>query len=483
MDTLLSKPKRPTLLGADLHIYPYLSGYGLLQRICRLMMLDQRELISSLGLRLREGADLLALTQRPSRVRDALCELVGINVNDAQSLWSPEDWSPLQTGGALDRLCRQLRQCPECAKHGYHTALFQLPSIRQCPWHKSPLIDACPKCHRPLDALYARVGRIGACRCGRELFDVDTASVHMRRFPTLHAKGWLDTYRRWAGDRRRTKHLLIPEHDVRWRHLYARQAAPPDSPPSDVSLELEIFRAGNLPEPPARECWAWCLLGSDRPLTYVPLPDHVHTMLSTASEYVALRLPAGYAKALELATPVASGTNRAITRSDHFIAPFGRSETGETWLNVSAVEPRLLWFCGRLIDQVITVCGEQPNTEAKSLQAARSDALKRIPGRVCLVRALEQLLRRGYMQGLDAVLRTHYQYAIPSRTKWWLPAVELEAHAGGLDSVSITWLEISAPALRRTAESPKADQKRTQRRQHRSARTKRVKQRASRLRR
>jgi hypothetical protein len=47
--------------------------------------------------------------------------------------------------------------------------------------------------------------------------------------------------------------------------------------------------------------------------------------------------------------------------------------------------------------------------QARSLQAARSHALEQIVGRDCLLRALEGLIRRGYAQGLNLVLRGHLE--------------------------------------------------------------------------
>lgn len=39
-----------------------------------------------------------------------------------------------------------LRWCPECAKAGYHCAMFQLPLIYECPAHGCPLLSHCPRC-------------------------------------------------------------------------------------------------------------------------------------------------------------------------------------------------------------------------------------------------------------------------------------------------------------------------------------------------
>lgn len=458
-ETVPIRSARLALLGADFDIYPHLSGYGLLLRVCRLMALEPRELVSSLGLRLRKDLDLLVQVQRPGRAQMALCTAAGVDPAYARTRWHPESWSPLQTSGVLDRPA-PVRQCPECARHGYHTAAFQLPSIVACPWHGQRLIEACPRCRRPLFPLLNGPEKMGACPCGFDLFDADAASAQMRRFPSVHARGWLEAYWRWAREQRTTRYLVAPERDCRWREHYRNQAALPDEPPPEgTALEIEEFNAKGLIEPDRRECWAWCLLGSERPMTFVPLPARVLAMLSEASHEVVRGLPANVQTPLELVTFHGLDANVALrdnvhARPDCFVAPHGPIQGNEMWLNLSAIEPEMLQLCGRLIDHVIAACGLEPDSQARSLQAARSHALEQIVGRDCLMRALEGLIRRGYAQGLDAVLRGHCQNSVPSGVDWWLPSIEVRARPGHLDYIRITWLRVATPEKRRTVDIP-----------------------------
>lgn len=458
-DVMPARSERLALLGADFDMYPYLSGYGLLLRICRLMALEPRELLSCLGLRLRKDLDLLMQVQHHGRAQMALCAAAGVDPTYARTHWLPENWSPLQTSGTLNRSA-PVRQCPECARHGYHTAAFQLPSIVTCPWHGQKLIESCPDCRRPLLPLLAGPEQMGACPCGFDLFDVDVASVHMRRFPSVHARGWLEAYWRWAQEQRTTRYLVAPEYDFRWREHYRNQAALPDASLLDTAaLEIEEFNAKGLAEPDKRECWAWCLLGSERPMTYVPLPTHVLLILSEASEEVVRGLPANVKPPLELVTfhgldAQMTLHNNVHARPDCFIAPHGPGKNDEMWLNLSAIEPEMAQLCGRLIDRVIAACGLQLDSQARSLQAARSHAMEQIVGRGCLVRALERLIRRGYAQGLDTVLRGYLQNTVRSSMSWWLPSVEVRARPGHLDKVRITWLRVPTPERRRIADKP-----------------------------
>lgn len=444
---------RLSLLGAEFGTYPYLSGYGLLIRVCRLMALESRELVASLGIRLRKDLDLLVQVQRPGRSQMALCMAAGVDPAYARTHWLPESWSPLQTCGALDRPA-PVRQCPECARHGYHTAAFQLPSIIECPWHDQRLIEACPSCRRPLFPVFHGTEHMGACTCGFDLFDVDTASTQMRRFPTLHARAWLEAYWHWAQEQRATRYLVAWHRDCRWREHYRAQAALPDAARSTASaLEIEEFNSKRF-EPEHRECWAWCLLGSERPMTLVPLPARVHAMLSEVSQEVVRNLPSNVPTPLELVTFNGLEAKAPLrvnvqARPDCFIAPHGPTKGDEMWLNLSAIEPEMLQLCGGLIDCVIAACGPEPDGQARSLQAERSHALEQIIGRDCLVYALESLVRRGYAQGLDAVLRGHFQNRINSGLGWWLPSIEVRARPGHLDQIRITWLRVPTPEKRR----------------------------------
>lgn len=141
-------------------------------------------------------------------------------------------------------------------------------------------------------------------------------------------------------------------------------------------------------------------------------------------------------------------------RPDYFIAPHSPAHGNEIWLNLSVIEPEILQLCGRLIDRVIAACGLELDDQARSLQAARSHALEQIAGRDCLLRALEGLIRRGYAQGLDLVLRGHLQSSVKSSVSWWLPSIEVRARPGHLDQIRITWLRVPTPERRRIVGIP-----------------------------
>lgn len=42
----------------------------------------------------------------------------------------------------------ELRICPDCISHGYHSIFHQVLCIDRCPIHETPLLDTCPECRK-----------------------------------------------------------------------------------------------------------------------------------------------------------------------------------------------------------------------------------------------------------------------------------------------------------------------------------------------
>lgn len=49
-----------------------------------------------------------------------------------------------------DEFAGELRYCAQCLSAGFHTPLFQLRPVHQCPVHRRRLTSACPSCRRPI---------------------------------------------------------------------------------------------------------------------------------------------------------------------------------------------------------------------------------------------------------------------------------------------------------------------------------------------
>lgn len=87
-------------------------------------------------------------------------------INRQFSAWGPHR----VTEGLEARLpgtltCTQPRQCPECARHLFHPAIYQLPALRRCPIHHQAFTSHCPVCNqrwnRPLRERWPRCERCG----------------------------------------------------------------------------------------------------------------------------------------------------------------------------------------------------------------------------------------------------------------------------------------------------------------------------------
>lgn len=64
-----------------------------------------------------------------------------------------------------------LRYCPTCIELGFHSAVLQFTSIRECPLHRDLVEDSCPKCGGRIPyRLPTPSGQPYSCPCGRHLW-------------------------------------------------------------------------------------------------------------------------------------------------------------------------------------------------------------------------------------------------------------------------------------------------------------------------
>ena len=462
-EVVASREPRPGLLGLELEPFPYASAFSLLLRVTRLMDLAPSEWFQSLGLRYNKSVGAMPNLGLGRVSRTRFEAVLGLTDTKVPMWWSEEVWSPLRTGGLLDRTSRPIRWCWHCASYGYHTTLFQLPSIHSCPWHASPLLDACPMCHKPGLVPIDAQGRIGRCDCGFDWLMIDRATVDMWSFPTAQAEAWMATYLVWAAEQRERRVMVAPQGSDRWVDGFAVLAQPPHlfskkcGDASGIGMRKEEFKEGPSEDPPAAHFWGWGALADQRPLTYVPLPSMTLSDLTRVTKQVIARLPQGAKTPLRLASfsdldaDAALGEN-AAQRPECFIAPHGRNANGSTWLNVSAVDLNTLQLCGQLVDGVIEACDPEPDEGDFSRQAARAKAVGRITGRWRLAEALNSILAQGYAQGLDALLRASFD--LPRSKSWWLPVAEFEGEPGSLARIRICWILAPPPRLRRPPQLP-----------------------------
>lgn len=439
------------LPGAELKPFPYLSGYGLVLRVTRLTAIEPRQIFSTLGIRMHQALDVLTATHRETASRARLEAALDLQGTPVSHFWSEEAWSPLCTQGIFTGQESPVRNCPVCARFGYHCMLFQLPSIDHCPWHGHPLSTTCIKCRQPTYGRFDVDGYLGRCECGHDSMD-DLASVGMWDFPADTADAWLTSYLTWADTERESRHLVVPTElqGSEWDTGFAALARPPRQMmdrPSAQDVQVQVFDEDGA-EPPERAFWGWCLLGGgSRPATYAALPGAVLKPLVDATRVtVASLLPQDAAQEGLDAFAI---TGLASDRMDIFLKPYCAGIEGSIWLNLAAVDSRILQMCGCLIDVVANRIGEISSSGSdRSWQARQSDAIDAISGRARLGAALEALLIRGYAQGLEAVLRRLLKQSWPANHRWSRPVIEVSGDVGQLRAIRVAWQSIDPPRVR-----------------------------------
>ena len=70
----------------------------------------------------------------------ALCVALGLRPKHLRLAFLDEDTAP--------RSVPVLRACPRCLRRGYHSTLFQIPTVRRCPLHRQALETRCGHCRR-----------------------------------------------------------------------------------------------------------------------------------------------------------------------------------------------------------------------------------------------------------------------------------------------------------------------------------------------
>jgi hypothetical protein len=442
-------PEPPAFMGAELDPYPFISAFGLLWRMSRLAHLLPAEL-TAIGLYNRRSLDILSVFGRPSTPRTRLLCALQLGSSRVSDYWCLDAWSPIRTQRAFETQDMPLKRCPSCSLHGYHCTLFQLPSVRRCPWHDEELCTRCPQCGAVCWSRFDEDANLGRCACGHDPFDTRAASTGMWSFPTDRAEAWLAQYLEWVNEQRSKCWLVVTGDRGDWSGGFSTLAKIPDSFHEYLTPDLaavEVVEFSNEGEdPPSDEFWGWCLLGGDRLMTYVPLPSQIHEPLAAATQSVVSELPQGVRPSIALAN--CYGLNElspleqdVASRPHCFIAPHGVSSTGRTWLNLSAVDVEALRFCGRLIETCLLATRSDVSAYRCSYSASQSHALDLVSGRRHLAVALEKILLRGYREGLAVIIRRHMPVGndAPPLVRS-TPIAEVVATCEGIQSIRLVWV-------------------------------------------
>lgn len=140
-----------------------ISPFGFLAQTLRLNCLDCHDSFGLLGVRPKYSDDWCRQVCHSQSARTAILEKVA-SARALAPLWDPGKWHALSGEAAQWR--PYLTACPECLKSSYHSMLFQLPWVNQCPWHRVRTIAQCPSCSAPLWKSFQPDAPPFVCSCG-----------------------------------------------------------------------------------------------------------------------------------------------------------------------------------------------------------------------------------------------------------------------------------------------------------------------------
>lgn len=458
-DDIHGQPAVPRVVGADLSPYPYISGYGLAQRITAFALPAGAEL-TALGFRNRKGMDVLIATQRLGKPRSNFLWSLGLADTNVGTYWSPDAWSPTDCPGLFSRHPRPLRQCWECAAHGYHSALFQLPSITRCPWHGQRLTCTCPQCGRVQFGRFNEDDALGVCACGFSAMNTRTALAGMRTFPTNQCAPWAEDYLQWARGQREGRVLYVPESNQAWDLAYAALAAPPARL---VARELTASREPPIPSvfegigaDPNHDCLrGFSQLGGPQVLRLTPLSKGVIERLAAITDQAVAEVPKHEIEMVRGDARVRPFDSMSVPQAkDHtfLIGPYGLSESGHAWLSLAVVDKELTIACGNALLHF----SEKLRTSLDlhlCLQATVASVLGAIDGRRHLVDAMMACVCRAYDQGLRTRLRQSGQEMKEAQgSTLEVPLIELHIRDGAIAKVQVAWAP--SPSARRAPSVP-----------------------------
>jgi len=417
---LASRIPKPELPGAELEPFPFISGFGIAWRVCRLSCLENKELFTALGIRKSTNLSFLQACHQPGATRTRFIARCGLSNTTIPDYWDTQTWSPLDLHGYWQAGDLPIRHCQECARFGYHCTLFQLPSITQCPWHRLPLRSMCRRCGKPYSP-YLSGEELGQCVCGFDLFNANQAATSMWKFPHKTAEALLLEYLRWAQNERTRRHFVAPP-DCRTGILgFSQLAAPPmhwnGSREKNHVTNLKRYRSDS--NDPLYSAFAiWSMWADRPPHTLCGLPFHTYRRLKGV-----------------LATFSKSSDPEA-----KFIKPLVSTGADSAWLNISSIDPKAVHACSSLFLAVSEQLGEPETYKAAGRPTdRRADALNGLKGRWRLDKALADLITRGLVQGLEAFF--HREFQRPRQLSRWLsPVIEIEGVQGHLIDIQICWV-------------------------------------------
>lgn len=145
-------------------ILPYASLWHTVNRAIWLNGLRPNELAEAAGMGRWRPASACEAMFDPSINIPRLARILG----EKRSTFRNCTFSQLSSNAAKRYVIPQIRWCPVCIAHGYHSILGSLRLLAKCPIHGIPLQDHCPSCrsHFPSSIHPAHFWSPAICSCG-----------------------------------------------------------------------------------------------------------------------------------------------------------------------------------------------------------------------------------------------------------------------------------------------------------------------------
>lgn len=186
---------RPTVVLRTLR--PFESAWCVVQKLAGFNHVRPSEMARQVWTRTRFGRGTTVVFQPRG-----LAALLGLTALEAEA-FGPEH---LLNRMSLSRLqvvrCDTVRYCPECLRTGYHSELFQLRAVQNCPEHGIALREVCPNCQTSIVPDARTHGAFTCAYCTAQVSNWSPqldGILALERFPALEALG--QALREHAGSR------------------------------------------------------------------------------------------------------------------------------------------------------------------------------------------------------------------------------------------------------------------------------------------
>lgn len=180
--------KNPQLCWKPSETYKYESLWSLLNKICLWNCISISGLFSVLGHpKNKKVGGLHNLAQPDSTTMDAIQALTGMN-RELLNESVVSAYLGINDGALFTDY--NLRFCPECIAHGFHTVIFQMGFVEKCPLHKELLLEACPRCKEEIP-YKSRFGY--SCFCGHRFWPSRSRRKNIKFSTQILSEGFKET--------------------------------------------------------------------------------------------------------------------------------------------------------------------------------------------------------------------------------------------------------------------------------------------------